>query len=600
MHNAFCRTPLWKAAKTLVAVAQGAVPAELVIRDTTLVNVCTGELQPHTDVACAMGRIAYVGPSAGHCIGPDTVVTEAQGAFLSPGLLDGHIHIESSMMTPRNFAKAVLPRGTVGVYYDPHEICNVLGPDGVRFMMDDAAATPLKAMLTMPSCVPAVPGFEDTGGAVGAEEVRCSMEDSRTVALGEMMNDPGVLSGAEGPHAILAETLKAGRTITGHYTMPDLDRGLNAYIASGVRSCHESTRPEEALAKMRLGMYAMLREGSGWRDLHEVARAVTEHTVDRRFALLVTDDAHPHTLRAEGHIDRLLRRAVAEGIAPVSALQMVTINCAQCFQMDHDLGSVTPGKCADLVLFADLKEFRAQKVFVDGILTAEDGRLTVSIPDAPCPAFVCSTVHLDPVRPEEFALPAPSQELQRVRAIGVIPGKAVTQEHFAVLTPKNGLLEADPVQDILKAVVLERHKNTGTRGFGFVHGFGITGGAMASTVAHDAHNLLVLGSNDEDMALAANTLISSQGGMCVVRDGRVLGHVPLPIAGLMGEGSPEEMAALADQLGQAWAEIGCTLPSPFMTMALIPLACIPELRLTNRGLVDCRDFTISSIFPEHR
>lgn len=600
MHNAFCRTPLWKAAKTLVAVAQGAVPAELVIRDTTLVNVCTGELQPHTDVACAMGRIAYVGPSAGHCIGPDTVVTEAQGAFLSPGLLDGHIHIESSMMTPRNFAKAVLPRGTVGVYYDPHEICNVLGPDGVRFMMDDAAATPLKAMLTMPSCVPAVPGFEDTGGAVGAEEVRRSMEDSRTVALGEMMNDPGVLSGAEGPHAILAETLKAGRTITGHYTMPDLDRGLNAYIASGVRSCHESTRPEEALAKMRLGMYAMLREGSGWRDLHEVARAVTEHTVDRRFALLVTDDAHPHTLRAEGHIDRLLRRAVAEGIDPVSALQMVTINCAQCFQMDHDLGSVTPGKCADLVLFADLKEFRAQKVFVDGILTAEDGRLTVSIPDASCPDFVCSTVHLDPVRPEEFALPTPSQELQRVRAIGVIPGKAVTQEHFAVLTPKNGLLEADPVQDILKAVVLERHKNTGTRGFGFVHGFGITGGAMASTVAHDAHNLLVLGSNDEDMALAANTLISSQGGMCVVRDGRVLGHVPLPIAGLMGEGSPEEMAALADQLGQAWAEIGCTLPSPFMTMALIPLACIPELRLTNRGLVDCRDFTISSIFPEHR
>ena len=275
MHNAFCRTPLWKAAKTLVAVAQGAVPAELVIRDTTLVNVCTGELQPHTDVACAMGRIAYVGPSAGHCIGPDTVVTEAQGAFLSPGLLDGHIHIESSMMTPRNFAKAVLPRGTVGVYYDPHEICNVLGPDGVRFMMDDAAATPLKAMLTMPSGA-CVPGFEDTGGAVGAEEVRRSMEDSRTVALGEMMNDPGVLSGAEGPHAILAETLKAGRTITGHYTMPDLDRGLNAYIASGVRSCHESTRPEEALAKMRLGMYAMLREGSGWRVFHEVARAVTE------------------------------------------------------------------------------------------------------------------------------------------------------------------------------------------------------------------------------------------------------------------------------------------------------------------------------------
>ena len=595
MKNVFCRTPLWEASKTLAAVAQGLTPAELVVKNATLINVCTGELQPHTDVACAAGRIAYVGPDASHCIGPETQVVDAGEAYLSPGLLDGHIHIESSMMPPRNFARAVLPRGTVGVYYDPHEICNILGPKGVSFMMEDAATTPLKAMLTMPSCVPAVPGFEDTCGFVGPEDVRQFMEDGRTVALGEMMNDPGVLSGADGPHAILAETGKAGRTITGHYAMADLDRGLNGYIASGVRSCHESTRPEEALAKMRLGMYAMLREGSGWRDLHEVARAVTEHQVDSRFALLVTDDAHPQTLRAEGHVDRLLRRAVAEGIDPVSAVQMVTINCAQCFQMDHDLGSVTPGKCADLVLFTDLKDFVVQKVFIDGNLVAEDGHLTIDIPEASYPDFVRSTIHLAPIKAEDFLYPAPSQTIQKVRAIGVVPGKALTREYIAALTPRNGYLESDPVQDVLKAVVFERHNRTGTCGRGFVHGFGITSGAMASTVAHDAHNLLVLGTNDADMAFAANTLIESQGGMCVVRDGKVLGHIPLPLAGVMGERSPAEMADLAHQLGLAWKEIGCILPAPFMTMALLSLACIPELRLTNRGLVDCRTFQMTDV-----
>ena len=595
MRNSFCRTPLWEAAKTLTAVAQGQTPAELVIKGATLVNVCTGELLEHIDVACSLGRIAYVGPDAGHCTGPKTQVIEARGAYLSPGLLDGHIHIESSMMTPRGFAWAVLPHGTTGVYYDPHEICNVLGPKGVEFMEEDAALTPLKAMLTMPSCVPAVPGFEDTGGFVGPEEVAASMEDPRTVGLGEMMNYPGILAGSDSPHAIVAETLKAGKIVTGHYTIPDIDRQLNAYIASGVRCCHESTQAGEALAKMRLGMYAMLREGSGWRDLHEVAKAVTKHQVDRRFAVLVTDDAHPHTLKTEGHVDRLLRRAVEEGIAPVSAIQMATINCAQCFQMDHELGSVTPGKCADLVLFTDLKEFHAEKVFVDGILVAQDGELTAALPESSYPDWTRSTVHLDPIRAGEFRIAAPAPGPQEVRTIRVIPGKAVTEEHLAVLTPKDGRLEADLSQDILKAAVWERHKHTGTRGFGFVHGFGIKAGAMASTVAHDAHNLLVVGSNDEDMALAANTLIGSQGGMCVVKDGVVLGHIPLPIAGLMGEGSPDEMALLAGRLGQAWSDIGCTLPAPFMTMALIPLACIPELRLTNRGLVDCRDYTMTSI-----
>ena len=598
MKNVFCRVPLWEAAKTLAAVAQGQAPAELVIRNARLVNVCTGEIQYPMDVAAAMGRIAYVGPDAAHCVGKDTRVVDAGGRYLAPGLLDGHVHIESSMMTPVGFAAAVIPHGTVGVYFDPHEICNVLGPKGVELMLEEAGRTPLKAMLTMPSCVPAVPGFEDTGATVDAGDVAKAMTDPRCVALGEMMNDPGVLGGAEEPHAILAETLKADRTITGHYTMPDLDRGLNAYIASGVRSCHESVREEEALAKMRLGMYAMLREGSGWKDLHQVARAVTAHQVDPRFALLVTDDAHPHTLAAEGHVDRLLRRAVEEGIPPVTALQMVTINCAQCFQMDQDLGSVTPGKCADLVLFEDLKDFKAAAVFIDGALAAENGALASPLSPPPCPDWARDTMHLaQPVTAEQLRIAAPVQEGEvKVRTIEVIGGSAANREAVVTLTARHGQVDAAPEQDVLKAAVFERHKATGRRALGFLKGFGITRGAMASTVAHDAHNLLVMGAADADMVLAANTLAGCGGGMCAVLDGRVLGLVPLPVAGLMGEGGVEEMAGLVDRLAGAWKELGCTLPAPFMTMALASLACIPELRLTDRGLVDCRSFTFTPLF----
>ena len=600
MKNVFCRTPLWEVSRRLAAVAQGETPAETVIQNARLVNVCTGEIQEGTCVALAGGRIAYVGPDVGHCIGPETAVVDAGGRYLAPGLLDGHVHIESSMMTVTGFAAAVVPHGTVGVYFDPHENCNVLGPKGVDLMLAEAEGVPLKAMLTMPSCVPAVPGFEDTGASVDAGDVAAAMTDPRCVALGEMMNDPGVLGGAEGPHAILAETLKADRTITGHYTMPDLDRGLNAYIASGVRSCHESVRAEEALAKMRLGMYAMLREGSGWKDLHEVARAVTAHKVDSRFALLVTDDAHPHTLVAEGHVDRLLRRAVAEGIDPVAAVQMVTINCAQCFQMDQDLGSVTPGKCADMVLFDGLKDFRASLVIIDGEPAAEDGVLTAPPVPANLPAWAKDTMRLAaPVTADQLQIAAPVREGPvRVRAIEVIGGSAANREAVVTLQAQNGRVSAAPDQDVLKAAVFERHKATGRYALGFLKGFGITRGAMASTVAHDAHNLLVMGADDADMVLAANTLAGCGGGMCAVLDGQVLGLVPLPVAGLMGEGGAGEMSALVEDLGKAWTALGCTLPAPFMTMALCSLACIPELRLTDRGLVDCRTFQFTELFVD--
>ena len=589
MINKFCASPLWETSRTLSLVAQGVEKAETVITNAKLVNVCTKEIQDNISVAIAKGRVALVG-DASHCIGDETKVIDAKGQYIAPGFLDGHIHVESSMLSVGEYGKAVIPHGTTGIYMDPHEICNVLGLKGVNYMMEDAKRVPLKCMLTVPSCVPAVPGFEDTGSFVGPEDVAEAMKWDCTVGLGEMMNFPGILSTKDYAHDIVDETLKAGKIVTGHYSMPETGKGLNAYIASGIRCCHESTREEDALTKMRLGMYAQLREGSAWRDLKEVAKAITKHEVDSRFASLISDDTHPHTLVTEGHLDHIIRRALEEGIDPITAIQMVTINTAQCFQMDHELGSITPGKCADIVFINDINKIDVTKVIIDGEVVAEDGKMAIEIADYKYPDAATHSVHIkETITADSFKIKA-SKDQVNVHAMEIIPANVVTKDVAVTLTAKDGYLESDVSQDVLKTVVFERHHDTGTKGFGFTKGFGIKKGAMASTVAHDAHNLLVVGTSDEDMALAANTLIKSNGGMVAVSEGKVLGHVPLPIAGLMNNLSAQEMSDQVGKLSKAWDEIGCSMPSPFMTMALIPLACLPELRLTNRGLVDCTTF----------
>ncbi|MBR3866173.1 MAG: adenine deaminase [Butyricicoccus sp.] len=597
MLNHFCAHPLWEVSRTLSQVAGGAAKAEIVITNARLVNVCTHEIMENISVAVAKGRIALVGDAA-HCIGPDTRVIDAAGQYIAPGFLDAHIHVESSMLSVGEYARAVVPHGTTGIYMDPHEICNVLGLDGVRCMMEDAEGTPLKAMLTTPSCVPAVPGFEDTGSFIGPEEVAETMKWDYCVGLGEMMNFPGILSTMGHAHDIVGETLKAGKIVTGHYSMPETGPGLNAYIASGVRCCHESTRAEDAIAKMRLGMYALLREGSAWHDLHEVAKAITTREVDSRFACLISDDTHPHTLVAQGHLDHIVRRAIEEGIDPITAIQMVTINAAQCFQMDHELGAIAPGKCADIVFFNDLNKIDITRVMINGEIVAENNKMTVEIAPYQYPDWATHSVHLpEEITADDFRVPC-AGESAKVRVIEVIPARVGDYEREAVLAAADGSLTSDVSQDVLKAVVFERHHETGTKGVGFVKGFGITKGALASTVAHDAHNLLVIGTNDADMALAANTLRACGGGMCAVADGEVLGVVPLPIAGLMNALPVEEMSEIVEKLEESWKVMGCTMPSPFMTMALIPLACLPELRLTNRGLVDCTKFCFTDLIIE--
>ena len=598
MINKFCKKPLWECSQTLVKVATGAEKAQLVIQNAKLINVCTHEILENVDVAVSEGRIAMVGDCR-HCIGENTQVIDASGKYLAPAFMDGHIHVESSMLTVGEYAKAVVAHGTSGIFMDPHEICNVLGLDGVKYMLEDAKRTPLKAMLTTPSCVPAVPGFEDTGASIGPKEVAQTMAWDECVGLGEMMNFPGILGADERTHAIVGETLKAGKIPTGHYSLPETGTGLNGYIASGVRCCHESTREIDALEKMRLGMYAMLREGSAWHDLKEVSKAITNREIDSRFACLISDDTHPNTLQSQGHLDYIVKRAIEEGVDPITAIQMVTINVAQCFQLDHDMGSITPSKCADMVLIDDLQTCKVNEVFIDGELVAKSGKILKEFTPYSYPEKAKKSVRLSTVKTSDFSIDAKGKKDNAlVHVIEVIPARVGTYDRHLQVPVQDGLLQAKPEDDILKVAVFERHHETGTIGRGFVKGFGIKNGALAQTVAHDAHNLLVVGSNDKDMAIAANALIECGGGLVAVQNGKILGKVPLPIAGLMSDEPLELMSEKVENLEKAWADMGCALPSPFMTMALIPLACLPETRLTNRGLVDCRTFRFEDLIIE--
>jgi adenine deaminase len=594
------RFSLKEVTKELVAVAKGSKPAQLVIKGGKLINVNTREILPNTDVAISHGRIALVG-EASHTIGPDTKVIDAQGYYISPGFMDGHIHVESSMMTVGEYARAVVPHGTTAIYMDPHEIANVLGMHGVRLMIEESRSLPLRVFVAMPSCVPAAPGFEDTGAHIGPEEIKEAMKWEEVVALGEMMNFPGVIYGDDFIHRELQATLEANKTITGHFSIQDTGADLNAYIAAGVRCCHESVRAEDALAKMRLGMYAQLREGSAWHDVKETIKSITENSIDTRYATLISDDTHPNTLITVGHLDHVVRRAIEEGVNPITAIQMVTINVAQCFGMDKDLGTISPGRWADILLISDLTKVKVEKVIINGELVAESGKMLVEIPKVDYPETAKNSVKLSKeLEAKDFIIhaPDPGMSQAKVRVIEIIEAKVGTYARECTLPIEKGIVGNDIGQDIIKAAVIERHLGTGTMGKGFVKGFHIKAGAVASTVAHDSHNLLIVGTNDEDMALAGNTLAKVGGGMVAVKGGKVIALLPLPIAGLMCQEPAEAVAKKVKELEMAWKDLGCDLVSPFMTMALIALAVLPELRLTNRGLVDTINFKLVDLFIE--
>jgi adenine deaminase len=583
--------------KTLVNVAMGRTPADMVVRKGQWVNVQSGEIISDTDIAIVEGHIAYVGEDASHCIGEKTQVIEAEGRYLVPGLLDGHMHVESGMVTVTEFVRAVAPRGSTGLFADPHEITNVFGLGGVKLMVDEAAQQPIHVWVQMPSCVPSAPGLETPGASIGPDEVAEAMTWDGIIGLGEMMNFPGVFNGDEKMLSEMAVTRAAGKVIGGHYASPVLGLPFHGYVAGGPEDDHEGTRLEDAIARVRQGMKAMLRYGSGWLDVEAQAKAITEKGMDSRRFLLCADDIHVETLIYEGHMDRALRHAISVGLPPMTAIQMCTINTAEHFGLTREMGMIAPGRWADVVLVKDLNDFRADLVIAKGQVIAESGEWKVDLPDVKYPEWASQSVHLqNPLTADDFHLPVEGTDPVTANVIGVIENQAPTQHLKLEMQPSDGELHVDFHRDIAKIALVQRHEGTGGVTVGLVSGFGFTEKcAIASTVAHDSHHMVVVGTDEAGMAEAANSLARIGGGQVVVKDGRVIGQVELRIAGLMSTERAEIVAKKAATVLEGFRACGCTLNNPNMQLSLLALVVIPELRISDMGLVNVNKFELIQV-----
>jgi adenine deaminase len=591
--------PWSESATTLVDVATGRKPADLVVRNGRWVNVHSGEIIAGTDLAIVGGRFAYCGPNAAHAIGTGTKVVDAGGRYLVPGLCDGHMHVESGMVTVTEFARAVIPHGTTSMFIDPHEIANVLGLDGVRLMHDEAVAAPINVHVQMPSCVPSAPGLENPGATLSVADVAEAMTWPNIIGLGEVMNFPGVIANNEVMVGEIAETIKAGKVVGGHYASPDLGPAFHGYVAGGPEDDHEGTRAEDAIARVRLGMKAMLRLGSAWYDVASQIKAVTEQGIDPRNFILCTDDSHSGTLVHEGHMDRVVRHTISQGLNPVTAIQMATINTAEHFRLAREIGSIAPGRLADFLIVSDLAALKIDAVYARGIKLAKDGKLVVDIPAYDYPKQAKNTVKLGKkLKAQDFDIAAPKGANEaRVRVIGVIENQAPTRALTADLAVENGLVAMDRPNDVCQIALVERHRGTGKVTNAFVSGFGyVKDCAMASTVAHDSHHMIVVGTNKADMAQAANRLGEVGGGVVLISEGRELALVEMPIAGLMSDERAEIVAEKAEQLTQAMRDMGCSLNNAYMQHSLLALVVIPELRISDIGLVDVTTFEKVDLF----
>ncbi|SMO58363.1 adenine deaminase [Paracoccus laeviglucosivorans] len=589
--------PWIEAQARLVEIAAGRAPADLVIRGGVWVNVHTRETIPATDVAVACGRIAYVGPDAGSAIGPETQVIDAQGRFMVPGLIDAHMHVESGMLTPAGFAAAVIPHGTTTIFHDPHEIANVMGLEGVRLMRDESLIQPISMFTQMPSCAPSAPGLETTGQPITEGEVAQAMGWDGIIGLGEMMNFPGVAAGDRQMLAEIAATRAAGKTVGGHYASPDLGRPFHAYVAGGAADDHETTTEAQGIARVRQGMGCMMRLGSAWYDVQTQITAITEKGLDPRFFILCTDDSHSGTLVHDGHMDRVVRHAIDCGCDPLVAIQMATINAASHFGLERELGSITPGRRADVILTSDLATLPIELVVAQGQVVAEAGQLLVDCPRIDWPDAARNSVHLGrALVADDFAVAAQGQSAQ-VRVIGVVENQAPTKALTAELPITGGVIQAQG--DTCHIALVERHRGTGGVVNGFVSGFGYQGRvAVASTVAHDSHHMIVVGTDRASMAAAANHLGDIGGGVTVFRDGVELATVHLPIAGLMSDQPAMEVARDAQAIVKAMQNCGCQLNNAVMQHVLLALVVIPELRISDLGIVDVRSFELVDLIVD--
>jgi len=585
----------------LVAVAAGRQPADLVLRQCRLVNVQSREILPDQDLAIVGGRFAYCGPDARHCVGEDTRVVETAGLFACPGLCDAHMHIESGMLTPARFAEAVIPHGTTTMFVDPHEIANVLGLEGVRLMNEEARQQPVNIFMQIPSCIPSAPGLETPGASLGPAEVAEALRWPNIIGLGEMMNFPGAAAGDAGMLEEMSLTMAAGKTVGGHYASPDLGGDFHAYVASGPADDHEGTREIDAITRVRQGMRAMLRLGSAWHDVESQITALVEKGLDPRNFLLCTDDCNAGTLVHDGHMDRVVRHAIACGCDPLVALQMATINTATHFGLERELGSIAPGRLADLILTDDLGQLPIIEVYARGQHVARKGVIAVETPMLIWPDAARHSVTMGRRLDEsDFAITAPSPtggESVTANVIGVIENQAPTRHLRLEMTVVDGKVPVDVSNDICQVALVERHQGTGRVVNGFVQGFGYRGSmALASTVAHDCHHMIVVGTSHANMAAAANHIAEINGGMSLWQDGREQASIGLPIAGLMSDSPASHLAASLEQLTAAIQACGCTLNNACMQHSLLALAVIPELRISDQGLVDVNTFALTDLF----
>jgi adenine deaminase len=565
----------------LIEVARGDRPADLLLRNARLVNVYSGIVEPK-NIAVADGMIVGFGDyAAGKCI-------DLHGRFVAPGFIDSHVHLESAMLAPSEFARAVLPHGTTVVVADPHEIVNVLGTEGMDYMLQATEDLPLSVFLSIPSCVPAT-ALESSGAILTARDMASYLRHPRVPALAEMMDFQGVIHADADVLAKIEAARRSGKRLDGH--APGLTgRSLHAYLVTGIGSDHECTTLQEAREKLAAGMVIMIRQGSAARNLDELVPLADARTARRM--MWCTDDCHPHDLQSQGHIDNLVRRAIGKGLDPITAIQMATLNPAEYFRLDH-LGAVAPGKQADLVVLDDLDHPLVQQVYAAGQLVAEQGTLLPGILDEAAPGVPATmNLNLDAL---DFSVPAQGRML---RVIEVVRDQIVTKSAIMEGLIEDGLAVSDANRDLLKIAVLERHHNTARIGIGFICGFGLKKGALASSVAHDSHNIVTLGVTDEDMRSAVAAVVKMNGGLAAVVHGRVLAALPLPIAGLMSD-QPGSVVRrrLADLLSAA-RNMGSSLSDPFMTLSFMALPVVPALKITDHGLVDVAAAKVVGLFCE--
>ena len=563
----------------VINVARGLEKAELVIKNANIVNVLSEEIHK-ADIAIQDGIIVGI---SDNYFGEREI--DINGAYVTPSFIDGHVHLESSMVLPKEFAKTVLPAGTTTAIIDPHEISNVFGLHGISFMHEAVKNLPLDVYTMLPSCVPATP-FETSGFDLNSYDLSLLIDKPWVLGIAEMMNFPGVLNLDKNVMAKLELAKQKDKRIDGH--APFLSsKDLCAYIASGVKSDHECTTPSEAIEKLRLGMYLMIREGTAAKDLNALIPVLKE--CNTRKCIFVTDDRHPSDLKE--HINGMVRRAVEAGVDPIKAVQCASLNTAEYFGLKN-LGAIAPGYKADLLILPDLKSFKPDFVLKDGKVIVENGKLISELEDFETPSMRGS-VNVKWIELDDFKIKATSKT---VKAIEVIPHQLVTKSINSEIKLVDGNAVSNVDNDTLKICVIERHRATGNIGKGFVKGFNLKSGAIASTVAHDSHNMIIVGTNDYDIYIAAVELVKSQGGKVVVNNGEVISKLSLPIAGLMSDKEFSYVLEKCAELNNASHSIGCTLEDPFMTMAFMSLPVIPELKITDKGIFDTNKFDFIDIF----